>query len=174
MTCIVGMSNGDNVYIGGDRGISNNDNILSLCRPKVAKNGEYIIGYAGSQGVGQLAHIMTTPVIGKDIEKTLRTSFIKSLKTIIDEFGPSNLTESENHTDFLVGCKGRLFEISTNDWSVSELEYSAVGSGSNIALGSLYTTSLYDLSIKERVQIALDSAIALSPTCQAPIDILYI
>lgn len=174
MTCIVGISNGDNVYIGGDRGISNNDNILSLCRPKVAKNGEYIIGYAGSQGVGQLAHIMTTPVIGKDIEKTLRTSFIKSLKTIIDEFGPSNLTESENHTDFLVGCKGRLFEISTSDWSVSELEYSAVGSGSNIALGSLYTTSLYDLSIKERVQIALDSAIALSPTCQAPIDILYI
>lgn len=174
MTCIVGISNGDNVYIGGDRGISNNDNILSLCRPKVAKNGEYIIGYAGSQGVGQLAHIMTTPVIGKDIEKTLRTSFIKSLKTIIDEFGPSNLTESENHTDFLVGCKGRLFEISTNDWSVSELEYSAVGSGSNIALGSIYTTSLYDLSIKERVQIALDSAIALSPTCQAPIDILYI
>ena len=174
MTCIVGIVDNDIVYIGGDRGISNNDNILSLCRPKVAKNGEYIIGYAGSQGVGQLAHIMTTPVIGKDIEKTLRTSFIKSLKTIIEEFGPSNLTESENHTDFLVGCKGRLFEISTNDWSVSELEYSAVGSGSNIALGSIYTTSLYDLSIKERVQIALDSAIALSPTCQSPIDILYI
>jgi ATP-dependent protease HslVU (ClpYQ) peptidase subunit len=174
MTCIVGISNGDNVYIGGDRGISNNDNILSLCRPKVAKNGEYIIGYAGSQGVGQLSHIMTPPVIGKDVEKTLRTTFIKSLKTIIEEFGPSNLTESDNHTDFLVGCKGRLFEISTNDWSVSELEYSAVGSGANIALGSLYTTSLYEVGIKERVQIALDSAISLSPTCQGPIDILYI
>ena len=174
MTCIVGIVDNDIVYIGGDRSISNGENILSLSRPKIIKNGDYIIGYAGSQGVGQLAHIMTTPVIGKDIEKTLRTSFIKSLKTIIEEFGPSNLTESENHTDFLVGCKGRLFEISTNDWSVSELEYSAVGSGSNIALGSIYTTSLYDLSIKERVQIALDSAIALSPTCQSPIDILYI
>jgi ATP-dependent protease HslVU (ClpYQ) peptidase subunit len=174
MTCIVGISNGDNVYIGGDRGISNNDNILSLCRPKVVKNGEYIIGYAGSQGVGQLSHIMAAPILGKDVEKTLRTTFIKSLKNIIEEFGPSNLSESESHTDFLVGCKGRLFEITTNDWSVSELEYSAVGSGSNIALGSLYTTSLYDLPLSERVQIALDSAITLSPTCQGPIDILYI
>jgi len=174
MTCIVGISNGDNVYIGGDRGISDKDIILPLCRPKVMKNGEYIIGYAGSQGVGQLAHIMTAPIVGKDVEKTLRTTFIKSLKTIIEEFGPGNLTESESHTDFLVGCKGRLFEISTEDWSVSELEYSAVGSGGNIALGSLYTTSLYDLPLSERVQIALDSAITLSPACQGPIDILYI
>lgn len=174
MTCIVGISNGDNVYIGGDRGISNNESILSLCRPKVVKNGDYIIGYAGSQGVGQLANLMVPPAVGRDAEKTLRTTFIKSLKAIIEELGPSNLTESDNHTDFLVGCKGRLFEISTNDWSVSELEYSAVGSGSHIALGSIYTTSLYDLPLKERVQIALDSAITLSPTCQGPIDILYI
>jgi ATP-dependent protease HslVU (ClpYQ) peptidase subunit len=174
MTCIVGIVNNDIVYIGGDRGISNNDNILSLCRPKVMKNGDYIIGYAGSQGVGQLAHIMVPPACGKDVEKTLRTTFIKSLKTIIEEFGPSNLTESETHTDFLVGCKGRLFEISTNDWSVSELEYSAVGSGANIALGSLYTSSLYTYTPIERITYALNAAITLSPTCQGPVDIIYL
>jgi len=174
MTCIVGLVDNGIVYIGGDRGISDKDIILTMCRPKVMKNGEYIIGYAGSQGVGQLAHIMTTPVCGKDVEKTLRTTFIKSLKTIIEEFGPSNLTESDCHTDFLVGCKGRLFEISTEDWSVSELEYSAVGSGGNIALGSLYTSSLNTYTPIERVTYALNAAITLSPTCQGPVDILYI
>ena len=35
MTCIVGISDGSNVYIGGERGSSDGTSILPLTRPKV-------------------------------------------------------------------------------------------------------------------------------------------
>lgn len=139
MTCIVGIASEGIVYIGGDRGLSDNDSILSMPRPKVVRNGEYLIGYAGSLGVGQLLQMIDLPTTGKNVEKTLRTSFTKSFKESLEEYGP-DITKEDNDTDFLIGCKGRLFEYSVNDWSVAEVEYSAVGSGGPIALGSLYTT----------------------------------
>jgi len=61
MTCIVGISDGSNVYIGGERGSSDGTSILPLTRPKVKRCGDYLIGYAGSQGIGELAHFKFTP-----------------------------------------------------------------------------------------------------------------
>lgn len=172
MTCIVGIADGDNVWIGGDRASSDGNTILSLSRPKVARHGEYLIGYAGSLGIGQLAQMIDIPPAVRNIEKVLRTTFVKSLKSAIEEFGNASHLE-DNSTDFLVGVKGRLFEISSDDWQVGEYAYSAIGSGNNIALGSLHTTQNWKDNHK-RIHVALDAAITLSPSCQGPIDILKI
>jgi ATP-dependent protease HslVU (ClpYQ) peptidase subunit len=172
MTCIVGIANGDNVWIGGDRSSSDGNTILSLSRPKVARCGDYLIGYAGSLGIGQLAQMIELPPAVKNIEKVLRTTFIKSLKTAIEEFGNASHLE-DNSTEFLIGVKGRLFEISSDDWQVGEYEYSAIGSGNNIALGSLHTTQNWK-DQERRIKFALDAAITLSPSCQGPIDIFKI
>ena len=169
MTCIVGISDGDSVYIGGDRGSSDGSSILPLTRPKVKRCGDYLIGYAGSQGIGELAHFIDMPPINKNIEKTLRTTFISTLKDAIEQYGDAYHLE-DNSTDWLVGVNGKLFEISSEDWHISEFEYSAIGSGGNIALGSLHTSRKWQ-DQEKRIKYALQAAVDISPTCLDPIDI---
>lgn len=171
MTCIVGIAKDGVVYMGGDRGASDDSAILSLTRPKIAKINNYLIGYAGSQGIGQLAHMIDLPPItsNKGIEKTLRTSFVKSLKSAIEEYGNSSHTD-DNSTDWLVGVNGKLFEISSVDWQVSEFDESSIGSGSYIALGSLHTSRSWK-DQEKRIKYALQAAVDISTTCSPPIDI---
>ena len=172
MTCIVGIAKNDVVYIGGERAASDGSTLLSLNRPKVKRCGEYLIGFAGSLGIGELAHFIDLPPIGKNIEKTLRTSFIKSLKDAIELYGNASHLE-DNSTDWLIGVNGRLFEISSEDWSVCEFSESAIGSGNNIALGSLYTTRNWQ-DQEKRIKVSLQAAVEISPSCSGPIDIYSI
>ena len=172
MTCIVGIAKDGIVYIGGDRGASDGNILLPLTRPKVKKCGEYLIGYAGSMGIGQLAHYIDMPPIGKNIEKTLRTSFVKALKTAIDEYGNSSHID-DNSTDWLIGVQGRLFEISSEDWGVCEFAESSIGSGNSIALGSLHTSRNWK-DQEKRIRYSLEAAVEISPSCSGPIDIYTI
>ena len=174
MTCIVGIAKDGVVYMGGDRGASDDSAILSLTRPKIAKINNYLIGYAGSQGIGQLAHMIDLPPItsNKGIEKTLRTLFVKALKSAIEEYGNSSHTD-DNSTDWLVGVNGKLFEISSVDWQVSEYDESSIGSGSYIALGSLHTSRSWK-DQEKRIRYSLQAAVDISTTCSGPIDIYKI
>jgi len=95
---------------------------------------------------------------------------VDQFKSIMDSQGIS-ITE-DNDTDILIGCRGRLFEFSPADWSVAEVLETAIGSGGNFALGSLYTSSIYNIPIVERIEYALKAAITYSPSCQGPIDVL--
>lgn len=169
MTCIVGIARDGIVYIGGDRGASDPYAILPLYRPKVKQCGEYLIGFAGSLGIGELAHYIDLPPIGKNIEKTLRTSLVKSLKNAIEEYGNASHID-DNSTDWLIGVQGRLFEVSSEDWSVAEYQESSIGSGNAIALGSLHTSRNWK-DQEKRIRYALDAAVEISPSCLGPIDI---
>lgn len=173
MTCIVGITDGNTVYMGADRGASDNEAILSLARPKVFVNGDWLIGYSGSMGNGQLLQFLTLPAVAEDddVFKLLRFDVVEELKSAIDTYGNDNV---EDNTDLLIGCKGRLFEITIGDWGVAEVLETAIGSGGSFALGSLYTSLYHNYSIEERLTHALNAAITYSPTCQGPIDILNI
>lgn len=173
MTCIVGIAKDGNVYIGGDRGASDSYTILPLSRPKVKKCGELLIGYSGSMGIGELAHYIDIPPIGnKNIEKTLRTVFVKALKNAIEEYGNASHLD-DNSTDWLIGVNGRLFEIASEDWSVAEFAESSIGSGNTIALGSLHTTRSWK-DQEKRIKYSLQAAVEISPSCSGPIDIYTI
>ena len=172
MTCIVGIAKDDTVYIGGERGASDDSSILSMSRPKIMQINNYLIGYAGSQGIGQLAHMIDLPPIGKNIEKTLRTLFVKSLKSAVEEYGNASVSD-DNATDWLVGIHGRLFEISSIDWQVCEFAETAIGSGGPIALGSLHTSRNWH-DQEKRIKYALQAAVDISPSCSGPLDILHI
>lgn len=172
MTCIVGIAKDDVVYIGGERAASDGNTLLPLNRPKVKRCGDYLIGFAGSLGIGELAHFIDLPPITSNIEKTLRTSFVKKLKDAIEEYGNASHLD-DNSTDWLVGVNGRLFEISSEDWSVCEFSESAIGSGNNIALGSLYTTRNWN-DQERRIRISLQAAVEISPSCSGPIDIYHL
>lgn len=172
MTVIVGIAKDGIVYMGGDRSASDGNIVLPLNRPKVKQCGEYLIGFAGSMGIGEIAHYIDLPPIGKNIEKTLRTSFVKGLKNAIEEYGNASHLE-DNSTDWLIGIHGRLFEISSQDWGVCEFIESSIGSGNSIALGSLHTSKNWK-DQEKRIKYSLDAAVEISPSCSGPIDILSI
>lgn len=173
MTVLVGISNGKNVYIGADRAASDGEIIITMKRPKVNVNGKWIFAYSGSVGTGQLLEFIDFPAIDKkaDVYKLLRKDIIKQLRSVINEDGDD---DKDNGAEFLIGANGRLFEFSSSDWGVVEVEETSAGSGNQISLGSLYTTYTLDMSIEDRVKIALEAAIKYSPNCQGPIDILHV
>ena len=170
MTVLVGITNGESVYIGADRGVSDDTTIISMSRPKVHIKDGWIFAYSGSLGTGQLLEFIDLPSPVDDIYRLVRLDIVSSIKDMIEEYGRSS-DDEDMHVDFLIGSQGRLFEFSTTDWSVAEVNETAVGSGGNISLGSLYSTYPFDISIEERMTLAISAAIHYSPTCQGPIDI---
>ena len=171
MTCIVGITNGFNVYMGGDRAASDGDSIISMSRPKIHIRGDWIFGYAGNIGTGQLLEFIDLPIVedNDDPYCLLRLEIVESLKKAVDAFGD----EDADDADFLVGCRGRLFEFSTEGWGVVETYESSIGTGTPYALGSLYTT-IGNADMEKRIELAIGAAITYSPTCQGPWDILHI
>jgi ATP-dependent protease HslVU (ClpYQ) peptidase subunit len=169
MTIIVGISDQDTVYIGGDRGVSDDNVILSMSRPKITQKDGWIFGYAGTLGTGQLMEFINFPKVLKndDPYTILRLDIVEQLKKAYDTFGRDI---EDNGTDWLIAYKNRLFEISSGDWGVLEVSISAIGTGSAIALGSLHTSKNWR-DTKKRVHKALESSITFSPTCNYPIDI---
>ena len=172
MTCIVGIAKEDKVYIGGERAASNNDVIIATSRPKVGISGDWIYGFAGSYGTGQLLDLIELPEVDEDDDpyNLLRLVIVEDLKRVYESYGRD---QEDNGADWLIGCKGRLFELSSGDWGVIEINESAIGSGNNFALGSLHTTRQYEVASPiYRIDQALNAAIELSPTCLGPVDIM--
>lgn len=171
MTCIVAISNNENVFMASDRGLSDDDVITSMSAPKIRINDKYLIGYADSPGTGQLLHWITLPTPPRrNVEKFMRTTWVACVRKALIDSGV-DLKEGA-HASFLVGVSGQLFFVDTQDWQVTECEYMSIGSGSSIAMGSLYTTQTWK-SAEKRAFTAVSAAIELSPSCKGPVDSLY-
>ena len=88
MTIVIGLIDNGIIYMGSDRGMSDEYSISSPITPKIKKNGQFLIGYASSRGAGQVAHYVDFPnVLKKDLDKYMRTDFIFTLKKAIEPFG---------------------------------------------------------------------------------------
>ena len=172
MTVIVGLLDDNGVHLCSDRGISDDDIVVSMSTAKIRQNGPYIIGYADSPGTGQLLHYMTLPTPPKNnVEKFMRTTFISAVrKALVD----SGVDLKENaHASVLIGVSKELYLMDTSDWQVLPVSYMAIGSGASIAMGSLYTTATWK-SAEKRVKVAVSAAIDLSPSCSGPLDYLVV
>ena len=173
MTIIAGIAHDGKVYMAGDRGMSDKTFIGSMVTPKIHKVGPIIMGYSASQGTGQLAHLIAYPKpTYENLEAWLRIDFCDAIQKASDLFKIDINTE-DNGADFLVGIDGRLFEISTEDWSVAEYDMIATGSGFAYAMGSLFSTRDWE-NPRERVKEAVKASIRYSPTCQGPVDTLVL
>lgn len=171
MTVIAGVTHNGKVYMASDRGMSDKGFIGSILTPKIRKVGPILIGYSGAQGAGQLAHYTNFPEPKYDnLEAWLRFEFADAIQKTADMFKIDINTE-ENGADLLVGVGGHLYEVTTEDWSVSEYTYIATGSGYAYAMGSLFTTQTWE-NPRERVREAVKASIRHSPSCTGPIDLL--
>lgn len=173
MTVIAGLAHEGKVYMAADRGMSDKGFIGSIVNHKIARSGDLLIGYSASMGTGQLAHLAQYPTPRYDnLEAWLRIEFCDALQKVTDLF-KIDINTAENGADLLVGVGGRVFEVSTEDWSVAEYDTIATGSGFAYALGSLHSTRDWE-DPRKRVREAVRAAITYSPSCQGPVDLLVL
>jgi len=177
MTCIVGIVDSLNtprrVFMAADSGASDESIMTPIMDPKIQRNGKYLIGYAGETGLGQLLHSIDLPdpnVQNKDLLRFMRTKFALCFKNAINLYSPSTspADDKDGGLTALIAVKGRLFEFNSEDFQFNEYLEGAIGSGSHLAFGSLYTTRGYK-DINKRLRIAVNAAIEYSPSCSGPI-----
>lgn len=166
MTCIVAISDGTTVYMGGERGYSDDHSIIPSLEPKIFDKGLYLIGYAGNAGTGQnVVYNFEAPplVTNTKTDKYMHGVFIPALKKFLKD-------DKDDETSLIIGIKGRVYEIDLEDYQCTEYAEVAIGSGYTYALGSLYSTTPLDNNY--RIQVAMEAAIQYSPTCSGPVDYL--
>jgi ATP-dependent protease HslVU (ClpYQ) peptidase subunit len=177
MTCIAVVRDAatNKIYMAGDRGVSD-DNTINVCSsPKVWKKEGYLFGYAGSMDGDRIKHLFVppTPEPRVNIDKFMYSKFLKALRKFYEEWW----VDVSPSSDFgLIICvKGKIYEHNAADMSLTQYDqdYLAMGSGGDLALGSLYSTKLYKDG-RKRANMAVQAAINHSTSCKGPIDIVSI
>lgn len=177
MSCIVGvLEKNGNIIIGADSAGCCGKHITVRKDSKVFRNGDFLIGCAGSFRYMQLLQYIFKPdKVGrnKDVFEYMIRTFIPKLKECFRDNGwtINNNGQEDGDCEFLVGYKGRLFQI-WPDFQIDELIYGyhAAGSGMYYAYGSLHSTT--DKPAKQRVLMALEAAEAFSAEVKRPFQLM--
>lgn len=172
MTCIVGLVDKGNVYMGGDSAGVGGLSITIRDDEKVFVNGPFIMGFTTSFRMGQLLRykfkVPQQTTDQTDMEYMV-TTFIDAVRKCFAENGYGKMADRDHNKGgtFLVGYKGNLYAIH-DDFQVGKpnLQYDAVGCGEDIALGSLYSTK--GKKPEERVKLALEAASKFSAGVAPP------
>ena len=171
MTCIVALVDEKTVWMGADSAGVSGMSLTVRKDPKIYKVKEMLFGFTSSFRMGQLLGyklIVPTHDVDISIEEYMNTSFIDALRTTLKDGGYARTKDgAEEAGNFLVGYRGHIFNINS-DYQVGEnlVDYDAVGCGSDIALGSLFSTS--KRSPENRIIIALEAAEAFSGGVRRP------
>lgn len=175
MTCIVGLVEGNTVWMGGDSaGVNGGYDLTIRADQKVFRNGPMLFGFTTSFRMGQLLrYALTIPDHDPrvDIDKWMVTYFVDAVRECLKARGwAEKRNDQERGGTFLVGYKGRLFRFE-DDYQVALPAdgFTAVGCGDQIAHGSLFTSG--HLGGRERVEKALQAAERFSAGVRGPFHI---
>lgn len=176
MTCIVALTDGDRVWVGGDSAGVAGWSLSVRADEKVFTNGLFVMGFTDSFRMGQLLRYAFVPPDlphDEDLDRYMVTSFIDHVRDCLKAGGVAKKSsEAEECGTFIVGVRDRLYVV-MSDYQVAKLAdgYAAVGCGADIALGSLYATP--SISPECRIQIALSAAEAHSAAVRGPFVIRH-
>lgn len=176
MTCIVAVSDGERVTLGGDSAGIAELELTLRADTKVFRSSTYAIGFTSSFRMGQLLRYgARLPEPTADLERFMVTSFIDAVREVLKEGGfASKENEAERGGAFLVGIGAEIFEIGI-DYQVgrSVRPYAAVGCGARIALGAMHALErLPTLSREQRALAALEAAEAFSAGVRRPFHLV--
>ncbi len=177
MTCIVGIEHKGVVWMGGDSaGTAGNMNQRIRADKKVFAKGEFIIGFCGSFRMGDLLkHTFEVPDTAavSDPDSFMVNEFVDALRNLLEtENKKGGLTEQEKLApSILVGFRGRLYNIES-DYQCGRPEsgFDSVGSGSDIAMGSLHSSK--GQAPKKRILAALDAAAQNNAAVRGPFHVM--
>ncbi len=175
MTCIVGLIDNKNIYMGGDSAGVCGSSMQVRSDPKVFIKGEFIMGFTSSFRMGELLQynlILPTHHAGVDTYEYMVTSFVDAVRECLKKGGYARKeNDTESGGKFLIGYDGRIFCIES-DYQVGETinHYNSCGCGSDIALGAMYVSE--GISPKDRILKALEAAEQFSSGVRSPFRIL--
>ncbi len=176
MTCIVGLVDKKNVYIGGDSAAISVDDLTCNIREdeKVFKKGEFAFGFSSSFRMGQILKTRFKPPskpAKMDDFTYMVTLFVDALRKCFEASGYTDFEEDDS--EFLVGYNGRLYEVLADfQIGMSKEGYASLGCGAPIAHGALHATK--DKSAEERIKLALEAATHHSMGVRPPFKIVKI
>lgn len=178
MTCIVGLEKNGKVWMGGDSaGTSMNMNQRIRADKKVFIKGEFIIGFCGSFRMGDLLkHAFNIPGTEDvvDSDSFMVNQFVDSLRDLLEtENKKAGLAGNDRLVpSILVGFRGRLYNVE-GDYQCGRPEdgYDSVGSGSSVAVGSMYA-SRHVTSARKRIESSLKAASRNDAAVRPPFHIL--
>ena len=183
MTCIVGITQDGIVTLGADSCGSAGTSKSVRADKKIFANGEFLIGFTSSFRMGQLLQCVFSPPkhhVDVDEFKYMVADFIPAVRACFSAGGYSRQNNGEDTGGtFLVGYRGRLFTIES-DFQVGEnlCGFDAVGCGSDLALGSLFTSARMVASKSgaslHRAHLALNAAAAFSGGVCGPFHLLQV
>lgn len=177
MTCIVGLVEDGAVYMGGDSlGVEGWRGVLHR-RPKVMRRDGMLIGAAGDRILHDVLRYAPDPfpqfVAGEDPDAYVATVFVPRMCAMLEAAG--GLRRESNELSISGGVMlglpgGHLVRIDRSGAVIhSALDYDAIGSGNDVALGSLYTSTT---APAERILIALRAAAEFDRSVRGPFEVL--
>ncbi len=188
MTAVVALIHENKVLLGGDSAASDDKTglIFSRVDPKVFRVGQFGIAFVDSFRMGQILQYNWTPPIYKptagfkNLDKFMRTKFVESIKEAYQEHGYGRFGQNTEDGDeggiiiIAVQNTGRIFTMDV-DYHVSEIdvEYLAEGSGQQVALGSLFSTSAVKTP-RKRVRMALEASAKFIMSVRGPFTIIEV
>lgn len=178
MTCIVAVTDGATVWMGGDSATlyPGTYDLDAKRDPKVFHlgNGQILMGVAGATRLADLAQWrLELGEIPQAYDRRFVMDLAERLRELAAEYGHlSNDKPASVESIAIVGWLGHIFWIS-GEFAVTELAgYSAIGCGEQIAKGALYATQGIGMLPYERVGLALEAAEAHSGGVRGPFTIL--
>lgn len=174
MTAIAAVVSDGKVHMGGDSAGVSGWSLVQRADPKVFVNGPMIMGFTDSFRMGQLLRWSFTPPIhpeGISDDRYMSTLFIDEVRSCLAKGGfAKKENEVERGGTFLVGYHGQIWEV-YSDYQVgrSLSDFYAVGSGSDLCIGSLHSTE--HLGPVPRLVTALEAAQRFNAGVRAPFNL---
>lgn len=167
MTCIVGIQQGNTVYLGGDSAATGGDlSQMVIADKKVFVNGDIAFGICGSPKIIDPLMFTKFPKQPKGMgdREFVSTQLVPSIKDAFAKAGCMRMDEKHGeHFEgaILFGIAGKLYRMEPNFQLLTDAYgFDAVGSGQDIAIGSLHATK-GNRNARSRIMKALEaSAIA--------------
>lgn len=181
MTCVVGLVEGDTVYIGADSLGSDLSSSHCVVRSdeKVFVSGDLLMGFCGSFRAGQLIrYAFEAPDTGAKRTPMgyMVVDFIDALRESLAEHGARKKADDEEESfngQLLVGYEGVLYSIEEDfDVGTHSDGHYAIGAGAQFAFGSLHATKGLIKDPRKRIEMALHAAAAYSSAVREPFTIL--
>jgi ATP-dependent protease HslVU (ClpYQ) peptidase subunit len=180
MTCIVGIEGKNTVWLGGDSAATSSDGSQTLIADKkVFVNGDIAFGICGSPKIiDPLMFTKFTPQKrGENNREYVGTVLVPMIKQAFKDSGCS--VEHPEHGEVfqgevLFGVGGKLYRMQSNFQLITDSQgYASVGSGSDIALGSLHATKR-DGNAKRRIMTALEASALANAGVRPPFAVVSV
>ncbi len=182
MTCIVGVEHEGAVYLGGDSALSDPSlgSLRLLRQPKLFLKNRVAFGCCNDLRVQQLLQYVLNvpdhdPQLLDDMEY-LVTHLMGSIRSLQKKKGTIKVSESleTQEVQLLVGYRGTLYTVEENFQVYRSVDaWASVGSGSDMAMGSMHSTAkVLGLTPEQRIIMALEAAEAYNGQVRRPFHII--